>query len=112
MYQNQMQDRANFHYPPLYRLIKISVKHKDFEKVEQSMDIIANQLKAKFKNRVLGPNVPLVGKINNYYIKEILLKFDKKENIIKAKQIIQDTIHDFSSKSANNSVRVVVDVDV
>ncbi|GHV35204.1 primosomal protein N' [Bacteroidia bacterium] len=111
MFNTQMKDRADFHYPPLYRLIKISIKHKDFEKTEFAMKIFADMLKEKFGTSILGPNIPLIGKINNYYIKEVILKLDKSESIVKAKRIINEILTKFSSISANKALRIVIDVD-
>jgi primosomal protein N' (replication factor Y) len=111
MYLSQLRDRQQFHYSPYFRLIRIVVKHKDFNVLEQGVKILSQQLKFVFGNQVLGPNFPLVSRINTYYIKEFLLKFDRKNNINIAKNQLTEVLQNFSKQVPNKSLRVVVDVD-
>jgi len=78
LYEHQLNERQKFKYPPFTRLVKIVVKHKDYKTAEQA----ALQLCAEIKLRVsatdiLGPESPYVGKIRNWFIKELLIKIDK-----------------------------------
>jgi primosomal protein N' (replication factor Y) len=111
MYEQQIAEREKFHYPPFYRLIRIAVKHKDYQITEQLTSHIATSLKHSFGERVLGPNFPLVAKIQNYYIKEFLIKFDKKESISNAKKIISEIIADALTSKAFKPARILVDID-
>src|SRR5690606_14581107 len=55
MYKEQMDERHNFKYPPVYRLIKITLRHKDFNKVNMGAEWYATGLRQVFKSYVLGP---------------------------------------------------------
>ncbi|MDR2907084.1 MAG: primosomal protein N' [Bacteroidales bacterium] len=111
MYLSQLHDRQQFHYPPYFRLIKVAVKHKDFNVLEKGVSALSEQLHAAFGNQVLGPNFPLVSRINTYYIKEFLLKFDRRTNISQVKNQLSDMLQNFSKYTPNKSLRIVVDVD-
>ncbi|MCL2682786.1 MAG: primosomal protein N' [Bacteroidales bacterium] len=111
MYLSQLHDRQKFHYPPYFRLIRIAVKHKDFNVLEKGVAALSHQLKHTFGNQVLGPNFPLVSRINTYYIKEFLLKFDRRNNITETKKRLADALQNFSKHSPHKNLRVIVDVD-
>ena len=73
MYKEQMQDRWQYHYPPYYRLIKISLKHKDYQKTETGVNWLVRALQNVFGENVLGPSSPAVSRIRNQYIKNIMI---------------------------------------
>jgi len=111
MYKNELIDRRNFHYPPFYRLIELTLRHRDPKKVLEGANYIASQLKQKFGSRVLGPEAPGVARVRNYYHQKILMKFEKEASIAKAKMILKDNLQAFASNEAYKSIRVGVDVD-
>ena len=83
-YEAQLSERKIFHYPPFYRLIRIVCKHKDAGKVEKASVRFAELIRKSLHERVMGPNKPVVGRIQLYYIREILLKL---ENGLSAHQV-------------------------
>ena len=111
MYRNELIDRRNFHYPPFYRLIELTLRHKDPKKVKEGAEYLANQLKQKFGSRVLGPEAPGIARVRNYYHQKILLKFEKEASIAKAKRILKENLQAFASNETYKSIRVGIDVD-
>ena len=111
MYTNQLMDRKNFNYPPFYRLIEITLIHRDVNMVNASAKYLADALKHHFGKRVLGPEFPLVSRIRNLYHKNILLKVERDTSVVQAKKIITDLLIKFKSSSDHKSVRVQIDVD-
>src|SRR5690606_36322638 len=77
MLNTEILERRNNHYPPLYRLIQLNVRHKDLSRLVHIATSLAVALKSHFGERVLGPEAPLVSRIRNYYIKTILIKVEK-----------------------------------
>ena len=75
-YHSQIAERKLFKYPPFTRLITIVIKHKDEQKVEQAAITFSQLLTQSLGNRVLGPNKPIVSRIQQLHIREILLKID------------------------------------
>lgn len=111
MYTNQLLDRKNFNYPPFFRLIEITVIHRDVNMVNASAKYLADELKHHFKKRVLGPEFPLVSRIRNLYHKNILLKIERDASVVQVKKIVTDLLVKFKSGSDYKAVRVQLDVD-
>ena len=111
MYKDQINERHAFNYPPLIRLVKITLKHKDFTKVNNASEWLGKSLKNSFYENVLGPVSPAVSRIRNLHIKTILIKLPKKRSIKQSKQIIQNIKNSFQSIGEFRSVRFIVDVD-
>ncbi len=111
MYQSQLLERRNFKYPPFYRLINLSLKHKDARVLNEAARELAGMLRDKLQNRILGPEYPLISRIKNLYIKNILIKLEKDENLNAHKKEILATIDLFRGEPKFKSVRVVIDVD-
>ncbi|WP_299125817.1 primosomal protein N' [uncultured Winogradskyella sp.] len=111
MYAEQMNDRYNYKYPPIYRLIKITFKHKDYNRVNLAADWYAKSLRQVFKGNVLGPEFPPVSRIRNLYLKNILLKIPEKQSLSKTKEAIQKIENSFNAVKDFRAVRVIINVD-
>lgn len=112
MFNTEIIERRNFHYPPLYRLIQIDVKHKDLTKLQGISSSFAKNLRAQFGSRVLGPEAPMIGRIRNYYIQTILLKVEKEGiSVNKIKEALQRILIDFETLPISKGVIMHVDVD-
>ncbi len=110
-FNQDMSERHTFNYPPYVRLIRIIIKHTDFNTCSHAADILANKLKLRLKNRILGPDIPSVGRIQNKHIKQILAKIEITAPIQQAKQIIHDEIQGVISQRPYNTVQIQLDVD-
>ncbi len=111
MYTNQLVDRKNFNYPPYFRLIEVTVIHKDVDMVNASSKYLADALKKHFAKRVLGPEFPLVSRVRNLYHKNILLKIERDASVGQVKKILSELLMKFKSSADYKSVRVQIDVD-
>jgi primosomal protein N' (replication factor Y) (superfamily II helicase) len=111
MYAEQMNDRHNYKYPPIYRLIKITIKHKEFNRVNVAADWYASALRQVFKTNVLGPEFPPVSRIRNQYHKNILIKIPQQQSLIKTKEAIVKINNSFLSVKDFRVVRVILNVD-
>jgi primosomal protein N' (replication factor Y) (superfamily II helicase) len=111
MYQQQILDRRKFKYPPLSRLIQLRLKHKDQRLLNQAADWLAARLRLAFGNRVLGPEYPVVSRVMNFYLKHILLKFERSSSMISMKSLLIREMEGFYSEKKFVSVRVIIDVD-
>ena len=111
MYNEQMDERHNFKYPPIYRLIKITLKHKDFNKVNSGAEWYATGLKQVFKDNILGPEFPPISRIRNQFHKNILVKIPPQQSLSKTKKAIAKINNSFLSIKDFRSVRVVLNVD-
>jgi len=111
MYNDEIIERESFLYPPFSRMIFLAVKHKDAHVLEYAANTLANTLKAKFGNRVLGPEQPLVSRVRNLYIQQIIIKADKHTAIQKVKDALRETLTEFSANKDFKSVLTQIDVD-
>lgn len=111
MYNRELIDRRKFNYPPYYRLIQISVKHKDAKVLNKAADDLAIRFRKILGKRVLGPEYPLVSRIRNYFVKQIMIKIDRNSSQAEQKIKLVKVIEDFMRDKAHKSVRLVIDVD-
>lgn len=111
MYNSQVEERKVFKYPPYYRLIKITLKHKNLEKLNEAGNIIAKTLKNIFGNRVLGPEFPQIGKIQLYYLKTLLIKFERGSKYSSLKNTLFETLQNFEKSKKSPQLKIVTDVD-
>lgn len=110
-YEEQMPIRRQFGYPPYFRLILIRLKHADYDKLNVAADSFVKQLRPVFRQNLLGPEYPVVARIKNQYIKQVLIKIDRNSNTLKVKEIIKKNIDIFKHIPDFKSVTVNVDVD-
>ena len=111
MYKEQLDDRWQFFYPPFFRIIKITVKHKDFNRVEEGANWLGKSFEVLFKQHVLGPTTPAVSKIKNYYIRQIVIKIPQNQQLIATKGKIIKVKNAFQAISNFRSIRLTIDVD-
>lgn len=111
MYAEQMDERYNYKYPPIYRVIKITFKHKDYNRVNLAADWYAKSLRQVFKANVLGPEFPPVSRIRNLFLKNILIKIPEKQSLSKTKAAILKIENSFNAVKEFRSVRVILNVD-
>ncbi|MDM1046513.1 primosomal protein N' [Myroides sp. 1354] len=111
MYKEQMYERHNFQYPPFYRLIRLTLKHRDFEKLKESSFWLYNNLKGQLGIPVLGPEEPAINRIRNQYIRVILIKIPQQVMLNQTKGQVRRILKSFESIGAYRSVHVVANVD-
>ncbi|MDB5004863.1 MAG: priA [Mucilaginibacter sp.] len=113
LYFTEMEERKAFHYPPFYRIINLDIKHKNPEILHNQATYLGNQLRKHFGDeRVIGPQVPLVSRIRNYYIQSIMLKFEKDGvSINKVKATVREVITQFQTTKLSKGSVVQPDVD-
>lgn len=110
-YKEQLYERKNFHYPPLYRLIRLTLKHRDKAHLQSRANILAQSLRAVFGDRLLGPEFPLTARLRNLYQMEMLLKLEASASRPKAKALLRECVEDFEQKHPDRKVQIIYDVD-
>lgn len=111
MYKQQMQEREDFNYPPYYRLINVHIKHRELDTVNKAARKMADALRAVFGLRVLGPDNPPVTRIQNMFLKRIVLKIEANAPNDKAKELIQEVSMQIVADEQFKSVMINLDVD-
>ena len=111
MYKNEIIERKNYFYPPYYKMINLTLKHRNANELEVIADDLAKRLKAFFGDRVLGPEFPVVKRIQNSYLKVVRLKIEREASPKKAKAKLNEIIEKFYAQPTNKSARLIIDVD-
>lgn len=111
MFTDQMHDRQIYFYPPFFKLIKITLKHRDFDKLKQGSFWMYLVLKQNLAMPVLGPEEPAINRIRNEYIRTILIKIPNDQSITQTKKIILKSINSFDAISQYRTIKVSTDVD-
>lgn len=111
MFKEQVYERRNFNYPPFYRLIKLTLKHRDFEKLKESSMWLYNVLKQNLDLPILGPEEPPISRVRNEYIRTIMIKIPNEAHLGNTKKTIQKILNSFESIATYKSVRITTNVD-
>ena len=111
MYKEQLQERYQYKYPPYYRLIKITLKHRDYNKVDSGVNWLFKALYSSFGEHVLGPTAPAVARIRNQYIKNIIIKIPPKQGLANTKNQITKIRNTFEAVADFRPIRFIIDVD-
>ena len=111
MYKEQLYDRQIYKYPPYFRLIKLTLKHRDFEKVKEGAMWLYQVMNQNLNMPVLGPEEPPISRIRNEYIRTILIKIPQTSPIGSTKKTIQKMLTSFEAVPQYRAIKVAVNVD-
>ena len=110
-YNFQLNQRKEFNYPPFSKLIKISIKSKKIEILNISSEWFYSAIKNMIDFQILGPEFPIVSRINNFYIKDILIKIDDFSYLKSTKKNLSKLLKRFAEYPEFKSVKISVDID-
>ena len=111
MYKEQIYERKNFKYPPYVRLLKLTLKHRNYEKLKEGSMWLYSVLNQSLNMTVLGPEEPAISKIRNEFIRTILIKIPTTAHLGNSKQKINKILMSFDAIAQYRSIRVIVNVD-
>ncbi|MGM0550585.1 MAG: replication restart helicase PriA [Bacteroidota bacterium] len=111
MYKEQLIERKSFAYPPFYRLIEVTLKHKDEQLLRRATSFLAPLLQNRFPGITLGPQKPLIGRIQTYHILQFVLKVPRSASFQKAKEILREQIDLLEQERRFGALRINLNVD-
>lgn len=111
MFYTQMLERQMFRYPPFFRLIYVYLRHKDDHLLEHLAEDMSKRLRAVFGERVLGPDRPVVSRIQSLFIRKIMLKIEPTASIDKVRQALISIQQQMLAQPVAKSLNVYYDVD-
>jgi primosomal protein N' (replication factor Y) len=111
MYKEQLHDRQIYKYPPYFKIIKITMKHRDFDKLKEGAMWLYQVMSQNLKVPVLGPEEPVISRIRNEYIKTIMIKIPQNHSLQNTKKTIRKILDSFESVSQYRAIKVNVNVD-
>ncbi len=112
LYAMEIENRKQFFYPPYSRIILLTLKHKDKNIVAAAAHKLTQLLKQDLKDFIVGPAAPIVNRIRNQYLMEILIKLPKEPGmILRYKTAIRNHINFVNGEKNFKTVTVMIDVD-
>jgi primosomal protein N' (replication factor Y) (superfamily II helicase) len=112
MYKEQLYERRIYKYPPFFKLVKLTLKHRDYERLVAGSDWLAEVLRKNLHTPVLGPEEPAVGRIRNEYIRSIMIKITPGGQLEVTKKTIRKILDSFESVAQYRAIKVTINVDV
>jgi primosomal protein N' (replication factor Y) len=111
-YKREISERETFRYPPFIRQIEVTFRHKQFESSQEAAELFVLELKPVFGQRILGPSVPLIGRIRNQFLHQVRIKVERDSRmLLMIKDALRQFQHGIVKKKSLSTVRVSVDVD-
>lgn len=111
MYKEQLYERQIYKYPPYFRLIKLTLKHRDFDKLKEGSMWLYQVLQQNLQFPVLGPEEPGINRIRNEYIRVIMVKIPQNAAIGSTKKTIQKILNSFEVIPQYRTIKVTANVD-
>lgn len=111
MLKQQFEERQLFKYPPFYRLIKVIIKHKNVDTVDRASNQLATILRKNKSLVILGPEFPVISRIQLWHHKEIWIKINRNLNLDLVKEEITRSASVVKNSPANSSCMINIDVD-
>lgn len=110
-YKQQLAERAQFKYPPYYRLIKLTIRHKKLEVVIKASDLLAAELRKELGNRIIGPEFPLINRLFSLHQKCILVKVERDMHFSERRTRMRKVIEKIAALDEFKNLQIVPDVD-
>ena len=111
MYNDQLSERLQFHYPPFYHLIYLYMKHSNDKTVEMAAVEVSSWLRQWFGDRVKGPVKPDVGKIKTLNIRMVVLKLENGIDMAKVRLYLKRAREAILADKRYSTLTIYFDVD-
>lgn len=111
MYKEQLYERQIYKYPPYFKLIKLTLKHRDFDKLKEGSMWLYQVMQLNLTIPVLGPEEPPISRIRNEYIRTIMIKIPQNQSLQGTKKTIQKMLNSFESVAQYRAIKIAVNVD-
>ena len=110
-YQDLLEERRAFHYPPFYHLVYVFLKHKHEQVCHQASMELGQTLRSWFGDRVLGPDKPAVAKVKAMNIRKIVIKLENGINQAKVREYLRYAQEQMSKDPRYGALQIYYDVD-
>ena len=111
LYSEQIAERKAFGFPPYHRMIMLTLKHRDMQRLTAASSMLQQRLQQAFGSRVSGVILPSVARTQNMYVRQIRLMIEANANIVRAKELVREHIGFVQQQSACKGTIILPDVD-
>ena len=110
MFSEQLSERQDFRYPPFYRMVCVYLKHRDEKALEQMAQWMSTQLRSALgPERVLGPDKPVVPRVQNLFIRKLIVKLELSVPLAQVRQRLRTIAQ--TAAAFDHSLILYFDVD-
>jgi primosomal protein N' (replication factor Y) (superfamily II helicase) len=111
-YEEEIQGRKRFAYPPFSRIIQVTLRHKSNDIVREAAIAFSEKMRSNFENYMVGPAQPVVNRVRNQYLMELMFKLPKDSSVINScKQQITEAAAILHQQKQFRLVTIIADVD-
>ena len=110
-YQDLLEERRIFHYPPFYHLVYVYLKHKHESVCQQASMELGQTLRSWFGERVLGPDKPAVSRVKTMNIRKIVIKLENGIDQAKVREYLNYAQEHMSKDPRYGALQIYYDVD-
>ena len=110
-YNDTLEERMMFKYPPFYRLIYIYIKHKHEKVAEGAANVLAGRLRSWFGDRLLGPDRPSVARVKDLHIRKLMLKLELGLNGNDVRQYLRMAQAELLNNKPYAAIQIYYDID-
>jgi primosomal protein N' (replication factor Y) len=112
MYNEEIEKRKQFFYPPYSRVIRMQFRHKERDVVTEAAHLLAKKMEIPYAQYMVGPAEPVINRVRNMFLMELLLKLPRDSQLIsRCKQDIDKACSELHQEQRFRKVVVVPDVD-
>jgi primosomal protein N' (replication factor Y) len=112
MYNEEIEKRKQFVYPPFSKIIHITFRHKDRNIVQEAAHVFTEGLQTVYGNYIVGPAEPVVNRVRNLFLMELLLKLPRGgQTVPRCKSDLHKAISTLHADKKFRNVGVIADVD-
>ena len=111
LYAEQIAERKAFGFPPYHRMIMLTLKHRDIQRLSTASDMLQQQLQKVFGTRVSGVILPSIARTQNMYVRQIRLTIEATANIARAKEMIREQIKWVQQQNECKGTSIQLDID-
>lgn len=109
-FRREMEHRQAHGYPPFMRLLALTLRHRDEERVAAAAAALALALREGLGERVLGPDIPSVAWVKDRHIRNLLIKL-RRSTHSEEKRFVRETVDRVFADPAHRAVQLIIDVD-
>ena len=110
-FQELLEERRAFRYPPYYHLVYVFLKHR-YEQVANTAGMeMGTRLRQWFGERVLGPDKPAIAKVKSMHIRKLVLKLENGIDHKKVRECLRLIQNQMMQDSRYNALQIYFDVD-
>ena len=111
MANSELAERKAFGYPPYSHLTRILLRHEDYNLLHHAAHALAEVMRKKFGDRVMGPVSAALEMLRGEHRAEIILKIESGASMQRARKLLREAVSSVQDDTRYKTVKIAIDVD-